>query len=504
MSIITIAVSFIISIVISNCIGIWAVRKNTVSKKYFESILSEKTTIENKLNDERCNYDRLINEKEIIIDGLRNELHITRDKASVLEHIKNENSELKNKIESVLNSLNVAREKVSALDAERNLLNEQRESYSEQLRVMQENFKLQFENIGNKIFSDHSKTFKQESQSNLTELLSPLKSDIEGFKRKIEESFGAQAREQHSLKSEIDRMLKSTDQMTSQTTNLTKALKGDFRVQGNWGEIILEKILEESGLRAGIDYIVQGSEMGMKHPETGQTLKPDVIVNLPEDKHIIIDSKVSLTDYERYFSEENEQIRLGHLKQFLLSVKKHVNDLEQRRYQDVDQLKTPDFVLMFMPIEGAFSLAVQGDSELHSSAWGKKVVIVSPSTLFATLRTISSIWRLELQNKHAIQIAKEGGRLYDKIVAFVEDMQKLGKQLNLSQTTFSTAMNKLSEGRGAILSKTELLKTLGAKASKNLPKIIPEAFDDQSEQGEDSDSMDEIEGLDTKVFETTE
>ncbi len=206
------------------------------------------------------------------------------------------------------------------------------------------------------------------------------------------------SKEQYSLKSEIERIVKVNEQMTSQTTDLTKALKGDFRTQGNWGEIILERILEESGLRLGEDYILQGAEMRMKHPDAGQTLKPDVVVKLPEDKHIIIDSKVSLTDYERYSSEEDEQIRLEHLKQFLYSVKKHVNDLEQRRYQDVDQLKTPDFVLMFMPIEGAFSLTIQHDHELHSFAWGKKVVIVCPSTLYATLRTISSIWQSRENN----------------------------------------------------------------------------------------------------------
>ena len=381
MNIITMVVSYIICIIISSYIAIWLVRKNTVSKKSFESVLSEKTAIENKLDEERCTYDRFMNERETEINGLRNDLQITRDKASVLDHIKNENLELKNKNESISNNFNVAREKISALETEKQILNEQRALQIKQLQEMQDNLKIQFENIGNKIFTDHSKTFKQESQSNLTALLSPLKSDIEGFKKKIDESFEKQSREQFSLKTEIANIVKINEEMTSQTSNLTKALKGDFRMQGNWGEVILERILEESGLRPGQDYILQGSDMGMKHPDTGQNLKPDVIVKLPEDKHIIIDSKVSLTDYERYCSESDEQIKTENLKQFLVSVKRHVNDLQDRRYQDSEKLKTPDFVLMFMPIEGAFTLAIQSDPELHSTAWNKKVIIVCPSTL---------------------------------------------------------------------------------------------------------------------------
>jgi DNA recombination protein RmuC len=490
MEIIIIIIALIFSVAISSFVTKWVVQKNTVLKQDFERINSEKLIIENKLEEERRNNTQIIDEQKLTITELRNDLQATRDKATGLEYEKNSNGELKNQLASLSKELQLARERITAIETEKTILNEQREVHIKQLHEMQENLKLQFENLGNKIFTEHSKTFKQESQSRLTELLSPLKGDIDGFKKKLEESFGTQAKEQHSLKSEIERIVKVNELMTSQTTNLTKALKGDFRIQGNWGEIILERILEESGLRIGEDYILQGAEMGMKHPDTGQTLKPDVIVKLPEDKHIIIDSKVSLTDYERYSSEENEQIRAGHLKQFLFSVKKHVNDLEVRRYQDVDKLKTPDFVLMFMPIEGAFSLAVQQDRELHSFAWGKKVVIVCPSTLFATLRTISSIWRLELQHKHALEIAKQGGLLYDKITSFVIDMQKLGNQLNLSQTTYTAAMSKLHEGKGNILARTQQLQTLGAKASKNLLKVIPRAFSDQEETDVPPDSDD--------------
>lgn len=484
--IIIIVAALILSVVISYFITKLSLKKRSVSKQDFERIRDEKISIEVKFDEESRSNAKISEEQKHMLTDLRNELQITRDKAVGLEYEKNSNVELKSQLASLSKELQFAREKIVTLETEKFILNEQRETNIKQMKEMQESFKLQFENLGNKIFSEHSKTFKQESQSRLTEILSPLKGDIDGFKKKLEESFGVQAKEQHSLKTEIERIIKVNEQMTSQTTNLTKALKGDFRTQGNWGEIILERILEESGLRRGEDYILQGAEMGMKHPETGQTLKPDVIVNLPEDKHIIIDSKVSLTDYERYCSEEDEQVRAEYLKQFLFSVKKHVNDLEQRRYQDVDKLKTPDFVLMFMPIEGAFSLAIQQDRELNSFAWGKKVVIVCPSTLFATLRTISSIWRFELQHKNALEIAHQGGLLYDKITGFVVDMQKLGDQLSSSQTTYTAAMNKLHDGKGNILAKTQQLKTLGAKASKNLLKVIPNAF---SEQGEETFSQ---------------
>lgn len=347
--------------------------------------------------------------------------------------------------------------KVAALEAEKAIFTQERELYMEQ----------KFENLGNKIFKEHNQNFK-------TELLAPLKGDIEGFKKKLEESFNTQAKEQYSLKAEIERIVKINEHMTSETSNLTKALKGDSKTQGSWGEVILERILEESGLRCGEDYILQGAEMDLKHPETGAVLKPDVVVKLPENKHIIIDSKVSLTHYERFCATQDET----YLKQFISSIKKHVSDLEVRRYQDADKLKTPDFVLMFMPIEGAFSLAMQEEPELHSHAWGKKVVIVCPSTLFATLRTISSIWRLELQHKNVLEIAKRGGLLYDKVAGFVKDMLSLGKQLEISQTTYQNAMDKLQDSKGNMLQQTEELKRLGAKASKNLTEIIPQAFEE--------------------------
>jgi len=340
------------------------------------------------------------------------------------------------------------------------------------LEQLEEKFALQFENLANRIFDEKTNKFKKESQENLGQLLNPLRERLQEFQKKVDDSFGAQVKEQISLKKEIENIISVNKKMSLQTENLTKALKGDVKAQGNWGEIILEKILENSGLRKGTDYIIQGASLGLRHAEDGSIIKPDVVIMLPEDKHIIVDAKVSLTAYERYCATEDVSLRARHLKEYLASIRAHVNGLEKRRYQDTEKLGTPDFVLMFMPVEGAYSLAIQEDNGLHGYAWDKKIVIVCPSILFATLKTIASVWRLELQNRHAQEIARQGGGLYDKIAGFVKDMQELGSRINKSQEVYNEAFKKLSTGHGNILKRTQDLKALGIKTSKKLPKEL--------------------------------
>ncbi|MCK5517994.1 MAG: DNA recombination protein RmuC [Alphaproteobacteria bacterium] len=342
------------------------------------------------------------------------------------------------------------------------------------LEQLEEKFALQFENLANRIFDEKTNKFKKESQESLGQLLNPLRERLQEFQKKVDDSFGAQVKEQISLKKEIENIISVNKKMSLQTENLTKALKGDVKAQGNWGEIILEKILENSGLRKGTDYIIQGASLGLRHAEDGSIIKPDVVIMLPEDKHIIVDAKVSLTAYERYCATEDVSLRARHLKEYLASIRAHVNGLEKRRYQDTEKLGTPDFVLMFMPVEGAYSLAIQEDIGLHGYAWDKKIVIVCPSILFATLKTIASVWRLELQNRHAQEIARQGGGLYDKIAGFVKDMQELGSRINKSQEVYNEAFKKLSTGNGNILKRTHDLKALGIKTSKKLPKELAE------------------------------
>jgi DNA recombination protein RmuC len=371
--------------------------------------------------------------------------------------------------EALREELQERREAAIRLEAEKNAIAEKVEQHQQDIQKMEAQLVQRFENLSNKIFEEKSEKFKKLSQESLDQLLSPLKDKLSDFQKKVDESFGQQAKEQYSLKEQIEKIVLSNKEITQQAENLTNALKSDTKKQGNWGEIILEKILEDSGLRKGEDYILQGKDMGLKHPETGAAVKPDVVVKLPEGKHIVIDSKVSLTHYEQFVNAEDDGSRAGHLKKFIGGLKSQIGELEKRRYQDTDGLGTPDFVIMFLPIEGAYMAALTEDPDLQNHAWDKKVVMVCPSTLFATLRTIESVWRLERQNQNALEIARQGGGLYDKVAGFVGDMQKMGQQIQTVTKTYDAAMNKLSMGQGNILKRTEDLKVLGAKTSKSLP-----------------------------------
>ncbi len=330
-------------------------------------------------------------------------------------------------------------------------------------------FEAQFENLAHRIFDEKNTAFKQQSKESLDGILSPLKDKLVDFEKKVNDSFGQQAKESFALKEQIKMIVDANDKITLQAEGLTNALKGDSKVQGDWGEVMLEKILEDVGLRKGDDYILQGEGMALKNAD-GKKQKPDVIVNLPDAKHVIIDSKVSLTAYERFFNERDDDLaRASYLKAHLTAVKERVKELEARRYQDTESLGTPDFVLMFIPIESAYMLALQEDRSLHEFAWNKGVAIVCPSTLFSSLRTIESLWKLARQNDNADEIAKKGGALYDKMVGFVTDMQNIGKNIKTLEGSYDSAMNKLTDGRGNILGQTEKLKEMGVKTSKSLP-----------------------------------
>ncbi len=331
---------------------------------------------------------------------------------------------------------------------------------------------LQFENLAHKIFDEKSNVFRQQSKESLDVILSPLKDKLSDFEKKVNDSFVKQAQEQFSLTEQIKVIVEAKNQLSLQAEGLTKALKGDSKVQGDWGEVMLEKILEDVGLRKGEDYILQGDGMKLKDAE-GKHQKPDVIVKLPDAKHVVIDSKVSLTAYERFFNERDDEVaRAAYLKDHLKAVKERVKELEQRRYQDTEGLGTPDFVLMFIPIESAYMLALQEDRSLHEFSWNKGVAIVCPSTLFSSLSTIASLWKLALQNQNAEEIARKGGALYDKMVGFVTDMQSIGKNIKTLEGNYDSAMNKLSEGRGNLLTQAETLKEMGAKTSKSLPSNL--------------------------------
>lgn len=363
------------------------------------------------------------------------------------------------------------REKSVRLSAREEALEQRLEEQQASLDKMQEQLRLEFRTTAQRLFEETSNKLSTQSEKKLGDVLQPLRERLGEFQKLVGESFATQGKEQHTLKAEIERIVKMNEQMRSTTDNLTKALRGDVKAQGNWGEVILERILEESGLRAGSDYILQGTDLGLTGSE-GNRLRPDVIINLPDKKHIILDSKVSLTAYERYCAGDGQQEL--HLRDFIKSLRAHVNGLEQKRYQDLPQLGTPDFVLMFMPIEGAFSLAMQHDQELHAFAWGKQIAIVCPSTLFATLKTIASLWKIEKQNRNTQEIATQGGKLYDQFAAFVEDMTSIGTQLERTSKVYDSAMKRLHTGRGNLIGQVEKLKALGVKTSKSLPQTDAE------------------------------
>ncbi|WP_249548425.1 DNA recombination protein RmuC [Anaplasma phagocytophilum] len=393
------------------------------------------------------------------------------EKAGLEERLREnleENVGLKQKIQNLHLELQEARDKALVLDIEKKNLERTNMQFDAFLKSVDEQTKLHFENLANKIFDEKMNKFSKMSREGLHYLLEPVKENIQILKKELEEAFVRQGKEQFSLKNEIQRIVLANERITLQAENLASALKGNNKLQGSWGEVILEKVLEDSGLRRDQDYKMHSAGMSLTGI-TGGKQYPDVVVLLPEDKHIVVDSKVSLVHYERYCSEkQDENLRLAHLKQFVHSVRSHVNDLAGKRYTDIDSLNAPDFVLMFIPIESAYFLMVRADTELHGYAWCKKVVIVCPSTLLATLRTIESLWRLEKQNRNTLEIARQGGALYDKIAGFIQDMQKLGKQLDVAGCVYRDAMKKLSEGHGNILARTKNLKNLGVKASKSL------------------------------------
>ena len=347
-----------------------------------------------------------------------------------------------------------------AFVAQRQRLADQEKSIQE----IQQKFQVEFQNIANQLLEEKSKKFVETNKSHLDILLNPLKENLKAFEEKVDKVYNMEAAERNTLKGVISQLMELNKLISNEAQNLTKALKGDSKKQGNWGEVILEKVLERSGLTRDREYRIQVSLT----TEDGGRLQPDVIVDLPDEKHIIIDSKVSLVAYERLVNCESEEERKLFSAEHLNSIRTHVNQLSLKNYHDLYQINSPDFVLLFVPIESSFSFAVQLDTELFSYAWEKKVVIVSPSTLLATLRTISSIWKQERQNRNVLEIARLSGTMYDKFVGFITDMEGIGKNIKQSQAAYDGAMNKLIDGNGSLAKTADKIKSLGAKANKQI------------------------------------
>jgi DNA recombination protein RmuC len=330
--------------------------------------------------------------------------------------------------------------------------------------------KTQFENLAGKIFEDRSQHFAEQNKSQLDRIVTPLREQLGEFKQRIETVYDNENKDRISLREEIISLRRDTATMNQEALNLTRALKGDKKMQGNWGEMILEKVLERSGLRKGIEYDTQGAF----RDEDNRLFKPDVIVHLPENKDIIIDSKVSLLAYERYCSADDDQERLMVLKQHTQAVRDHIKGLSDKDYSSLHGIKSLDFVLLFMPIEAAFVAAFQADEALFSDAFEQKIIVVTPTTLLATLRTIENIWRYERQNENARAIAEKASLVYDKIRGFVEELDKLGKQLSTAHNTYDAVMNKLTIGQGNLIRQANSFVELGVKVKKSIPKTLGE------------------------------
>lgn len=360
---------------------------------------------------------------------------------------------------------------------------EQAKLNSAQLEETQRRLKIEFENLANRIFDEKSKNLDTQNQSKIGSLLTPLQQQITEFRQRVDTIYTQDSADRVALKTQIESLSQLNQQITQDANNLTLALKGQAKTQGNWGELILETILERSGLVKGMEYQVQAN---FTAPD-GRRFQPDIIINLPEGKHLIIDSKVSLTAYERYNSTEDSVERNAALAAHIESIRNHINELAGKNYPALYQIDSPDFVLLFLPIEPAFSLALQNDHGLFSEAFDRKIILVTASTLLATLRTVAQLWKQEKQTRNAIEIARKSGDLYDQFVRFYESLEEIGDGLSKTSRAYDEAMGRLKTGRGNLVKRVEDIRKLGAKASKNLPATVTEHAEEETEPEVEND-----------------
>jgi DNA recombination protein RmuC len=386
------------------------------------------------------------------------------EKENITKHLREEQTRILDELVDVRSQLAQANQ---SLESSRSYFKAQQEKLTEQKADIEQtrtHFQKEFENVAEKLLKEKSREFTDVNKLSIDTILNPLKENIKAFEEKVDKVYNMEAAERNTLKGVITQLMDLNKLISTEASNLTRALKGDNKKQGNWGEVILEKVLERSGLVRDREYRIQTS----LNQQDGSRMQPDVIIDLPDEKHLIIDSKVSLIAYERLVNCETEDERRLFSKAHIESIRGHVLGLSSKNYHDLYQVNSPDFVLLFVPIESSFSFAVQLDADLFSDAWDKRVVIVSPSTLLATLRTIASIWKQERQNRNVLEIARLSGEMYDKFVGFVGDMEGIGKNIKQSQDSYEKALNKLTDGRGNLTITAEKIKKLGARANKQI------------------------------------
>jgi DNA recombination protein RmuC len=410
-----------------------------------------KLIFSNKSNSEKASLDEKIN-------GLQFQI----------EQFKSQISNLNSEKEIIRSEKEAFAIQLSKKETDFENLWERNKEQKSEVENLQEKFTKEFENLANKILDEKTNKFTEQNKENMKNILTPLQDKIINFEKKVEDTHKESIDYHAALRQQILGLRDMNAQMSKETINLTKALKGDSKIQGNWGELVLERVLEKSGLEKGREYEVQQSFV----TDEGNRVFPDVVINLPDGKKMIVDSKVTLTAYERYINEEDDDVKEQHLKEHINSLKRHVEQLGDKNYQDSYHMESPDFVLLFIPIESAFAVALNEDTNLYNKAFEKNIVIVTPSTLLATLRTIDSMWANQKQQENALEIARQAGALYDKFEGFVSDLLKIGKKMDEAKSEYQGAMNKLVDGNGNLITSVEKLKKMGAKAKKSLPENI--------------------------------
>lgn len=432
-------------------------------------------------NEKLSNKQNELNETKIVLSNqlkneeqkfftqlsdLKNESAI--EKAKLNEDLAFERKKNEEAVGRVAKAEEVFKYQKQKIDELTGLLEEQRQTHKQDLEEIHKRLTSEFENIANKVLEEKSQKFTTQNKENIDGILSPLRERLKDFSEKVEKSYNEENKDRAALKKEIEMLVTLNKQVSEEANNLARALKGDTKKQGNWGEVILERVLERSGLIKGQEYDTQFTTQNNE----GNTIKPDVVVYLPDGKHIIIDSKVSLKAYEQLSNCVNEDERHSLLNQHIISVRTHIKGLSDKNYQTAKGLITPDFVLLFIPVEASFSVAIQADEDLFNYAWDRKIVMVSPSTLLATLKTIASVWKQEKQNKNALEIANQATDLIDKFSGFAEDLIKAGSKLDDGKHAFDEAVKKLHTGKGNIVNRLKNIEKLGIKGTKNIPDAL--------------------------------
>ncbi len=392
------------------------------------------------------------------------------EKGQQLVKVEADRTQKEEQLQALQNQMAQSKAHIAELDT---LLEEERKQATEKIALLneaREQLKNEFRNLAQEIFEEKSQKFSDQNRTNMDQLIGPLREQLGDFKKRVEDVYDKETRDRTALHTEINHLKELNQRISKEALNLTRALKGDSKARGNWGEVILERVLEASGLQKGREYDIQVS----LKDQNGKRYQPDVIVRLPEGKDVVVDAKVSLKDYEAYYSAEDPGEREKALSAHIEAMRTHFRSLAAKSYEALEGIRSLDFILMFIPIEAAFLAAVEKDRELFSEAFGKNIRVVSPSTLLVTLRTIQNIWRNEYQNRHAMEIAKKAGGLYDKFVGFVEALEEVGQQLDRARSAYQTAYDRLVSGRGNLVRRTQELKALGVKAGKELSKNLIE------------------------------